>query len=171
MISRYKFIKQSRKYGISDDAAGAFYDGFEKMLKIIRKCHFQWEKLSDDNWNVLLEIEEKLQWPVLEKLPYYLDQIILDADEEEKGNVIIFKNSIKDEIILRKNKYISIKDYSYARKLLIKQRFDDLLVIFEVDRANFWKTAAKIALAGGAVIGTTYAYKKYKNNKNKEEKQ
>lgn len=170
MISRHKFIKQSRKYGISDDAAGAFYDGFEKMLKILRRYHFQWEKISDDDWNKLLEIEERFQWPVLEKLLGYLYQICQDADNEEKGNAILFKNSIQDEIILRKNKHISASDYVYARKLLIEQRFDYLLAIFDVNRASFWKTAAKIALASGVVIGATYACKKYKNNKDEEAK-
>ncbi len=169
MISGHKFIKQSRKYGISEDAAGAFYDGFEKMLKVLKKYHFQWRKISDQDWQALLDIEENSQWPVLKKLLEYFYEILHDADKEEKSNVILFRNSIQDEIILRKNQYITRSEYDSARKVAIEQRFDHLLTIFEVDKANFWKTAAKIALASGVVIGTTtYIYKKYKNNKKEE---
>jgi hypothetical protein len=173
LIRKYRFIKDSSKLGIPAEIASDFYDGFEEMVEVLKKYHFQWSNVSQEDWRILLDIEEKKQWPVFTALPAYFQDLYYNADENEKGNVELFTGSIRGEIILRENhnikKNINEDEYILALKIATEQRFAFMLSIFEIDKQSFWDSIVKAAIATGITIrAVQYAYDELKKSKDEK---
>lgn len=155
MINKHKFLKESRKLGIRENDAVILYTSFELMLDILDRRRMNWKKLSTEEWDAIIEVEETSQWPILQNFLNTSHEIYAGVDEKKKEDSIKFQKSILEEMELRKDKNITKSDYISKLRQLIEQRFDYLMTIFEVDKTSLFKTLAIAAAIAGAAAGTT----------------
>ena len=173
MIDKSNFLKDPQtirlisQFKISRKAITAFYDGFESMRDIVKKRSFNWDYLSEYDWTKILEIEENLQWSILKYLGNPSLDIYKDIDPKKKIDAISFRDSINREIELRERKpSISEGEYTNTLKILINQRFEFLLTIFEIDKkTGWWKVMAGVAVVGGGIVGGKIIYNKFTRHK------
>lgn len=121
------------------------------------------ERLGNITYPKIRDLEEKYQWPVLEKMADLNLEIykVYPAEMLDKGLLKIFTNGIKDEIEIRaRKKKMSADDFYRYQKVLIYDRLGffksifgcakEDLEYFESVAGRYWNTALKKAEKGKA---------------------
>lgn len=156
----------------------------------IRKCWIL-ERLGSVTYPKIRDLENKYQWPVLEKMadPNLEIYKVYPTEMLDRGLLKIFINGIKDEASIRaRKKKLSADDFFRYQKILIYDRLGYFKSIFgctkedleyfesvagryrkialkKSEKGKTWKTVAKIFVAIGVGAGAAVLYKKVTEKK------